>query len=67
VSWQEDRMRVIAETGAAPEDLYVALERGVGDDAAAWCCPVSIGSSASAAGDALRRHMERRQREGRLL
>lgn len=64
-TWQEERARVIAETGAGPEDLYVAL-RGR-DDADTWTCPVSIGSPVSAAEHALRRHMRGREREGRLL
>ncbi len=65
-TWQDDRARVIAELGAGPEDLYVAL-RVRGDDAHAWCCPVSIGSEMSGAEYALRRHMRGREREGRLL
>ena len=65
-AWQDERARVIAETGAGPEDLYVAL-RTVGDDADAWLCPVSIGSSESSAEWALRKHMRGRERDGRLL
>lgn len=64
-TWQDERARVIAETGAGPEDLYVAL-RGR-DDADTWTCPVSIESAMSSAEYALRRHMRGREREGRLL
>lgn len=52
--------------GATEDDARAILGQWW-DDPGMWSCPAEIGGRESAAAYAIRRELERREREGRLL